>query len=101
VPAPHQVPPLVLLEALAAGLPVVSADAPAIRELAPSDAAGMFITPGEIQSLATAICNHFEHAGPGILRASGIRQRMQAEPTPADEAAAYVELFQRLLAVKR
>jgi len=97
-PAAHLVPPLALLEALAAGLPVVSADAPAIRELAPAEAEGMFVPAGEIQSLAGAISNHFEHPGPGIVRASAIRQQMQAQPTPADEAAAYTELFQRLRA---
>jgi glycosyltransferase involved in cell wall biosynthesis len=96
VPAPHQVPPLALVESLAAGLPVISTDAPAIRDLVPSDADGMFVAAGEIQSLASAISNQFEHPGPGILRASVIRQHLQAQPTPTDEAAAYAELFERL-----
>lgn len=97
-PAPHQVPPLALLEALSAGLPVISADAPAIRALSPADAsAGMFVAPGDVHGLATAISEHLEHPGPGILLASVIRQLMQSQPTPADEAAVYAELFQRLV----
>lgn len=95
-PAPHAVPPLALQQALAAGLPVVAADSPALQRLAGPDTTGMFVPPGDIKALADAISSHFDHPAAGIVRASAIRQQFQSGPTPADEAAAYVEVFDRL-----
>jgi glycosyltransferase involved in cell wall biosynthesis len=95
-PAPHRVPPLALLEALASGLPVACAPTAALIGLVGAEASGMFFPSGDIQNLAAKISEHFEHPAAGILRASTIRQQLQQAPTPADEAAAYVDLFQRL-----
>ncbi|HZN36917.1 MAG TPA: glycosyltransferase, partial [Pirellulaceae bacterium] len=94
-PAPQVVPPLALLEALAAGLPVLAADSPALRGLAAAHADAMLFPPGDVQRLAAAICDQFEHPAAGILRGSAIRQQLHAAGTPADEAAAYREVLSR------
>jgi glycosyltransferase involved in cell wall biosynthesis len=91
-PAPHTVPPLALLEALAAGLPVLAADGPAIRAL-PGVEPAMFFPAGDVKALGEAIIGQFEHPAAGIVRASAIRLLMQAAPTPADEAAAYADVL--------
>ncbi len=91
-PAPHVVPPLALLEAMAAALPVLAADAPAIRAL-PGVESAMLFPVGDAKALGEAICQQFEHPAAGIVRASAIRQLVQAAPTPADEAAAYSEVL--------
>jgi glycosyltransferase involved in cell wall biosynthesis len=94
-PAPHTVPPIALLEALAAGLPVLAADAPAIRGLVGAEAPGMLLPVGDVKALGEAISQHFEHPAAGIVRASAIRQLMLSSPTPADEAAAYAEVLRQ------
>jgi glycosyltransferase involved in cell wall biosynthesis len=95
-PAPQAVPPLALLAALAAGLPAIAADSPATRALVGGEAAAMFYPPGDVKAMAAAIAQHFDQPAAGILRASAIRQEMQAAPTPSDEAAAYVKVFRSL-----
>jgi glycosyltransferase involved in cell wall biosynthesis len=93
-PAPHTAPPLALLEALAAGLPVLAADAPAIRSLQGVEPAMLF-PPGDAKAIGEAICQHLAHPAAGIVRASAIRQLLQAAPTPADEAAAYANVLRQ------
>jgi glycosyltransferase involved in cell wall biosynthesis len=46
---------IVLLEAMAAGLPVVASDVPACRELLGAGAYGMLVTPGDPSAMATAV----------------------------------------------
>lgn len=47
--------PVVLIEAMASGLPVVSGDLPAIRELVEHDVNGILVPPDDPQSLAAAL----------------------------------------------
>lgn len=47
--------PVVLMEAMASGLPVVSGDLPTIRELIVDDSCGVLVTPGDPRALAREI----------------------------------------------
>jgi len=47
--------PVVLMEAMSAGVPVVSGDLPAIRELVEQDVTGTLVRPGDIQALADTL----------------------------------------------
>jgi glycosyltransferase involved in cell wall biosynthesis len=47
---------IVLIEAMAAGLPVVASDVPACREVLGAGAAGLLVPPGDPAPLARAIC---------------------------------------------
>jgi glycosyltransferase involved in cell wall biosynthesis len=47
---------IALIEAMAAGLPVVASDVPACREVLADGAAGLLVPPGDDARLAQAIC---------------------------------------------
>lgn len=47
--------PVVLMEAMAAGVPVIAGDLPAIRELVANDSTGLLVPPADRQSLTDAI----------------------------------------------
>ncbi|MDB4793679.1 glycosyltransferase [Methylacidiphilales bacterium] len=67
----------VLLEALAAGLPVVASDVPACRELLAAGRYGMLVSPGDPAALAKAIVQALRHP----------------TPTTPEEAMAYANSF--------
>ena len=48
--------PVALMEAMALGIPVVSGDLPAIRELIEHRVSGLLVSPGDDIGLAEAIC---------------------------------------------
>jgi glycosyltransferase involved in cell wall biosynthesis len=96
VPAVQPATALAVVQALAAGVPLIAAEAPALRELAGEDSAGMFYPVEDIKALADAISQQFDHPGVGIVRAAAIRQHLQSAPPPAAEATSFVELFHRL-----
>jgi glycosyltransferase involved in cell wall biosynthesis len=96
VPAAHTVPPLAMLEAQAAGLPVVAADAPALRGHVTADQTGLLYPPGDIKALAAAVLQLIEQPAAGVIYGATARQTAQSSPTPQNEAAEYVALFERL-----
>src|SRR4029077_7263142 len=53
--------PMVVLEAMAAGVPVLSADVGGIRDLLDGSEFGMLFTPTEPDSIRTAITHALEH----------------------------------------
>lgn len=97
VPAPHLAPPLVMLQAQAAGLPMVAADSPgARRHVAPGES-GLLHPPGDIKALAYAVIELMENPARAIEYGAAGRNAALAVPTPADEAAQYVTLIERQL----
>jgi glycosyltransferase involved in cell wall biosynthesis len=63
--------PNVLVEAMALGVPVVSSDLPALRELITNDVDGLLVPEGDVKRLADAIRR--------LLDEPGLRQRLGAE----------------------
>lgn len=49
--------PVVLMEAMASGLVVVSGDLPTIRELVAHERTGMMVQPGSVEQLSAAMCS--------------------------------------------
>ncbi len=93
VPAPYASPPQVLLQAQAQGLPVIAADAPAVRERIAHEQTGLLYAAGDIKALADAVCSLVERPGSAITYGSAARAAAQLWPTPKDEAQAYVDLI--------
>jgi glycosyltransferase involved in cell wall biosynthesis len=96
VPGEHTMPPLAMLQAMAAGLPVVAADAPAIRECLVHDQTGLLHPRGEFKAIAELVLQLFDQPGKAITLGAAARAHIQTLPTPSDEAAAYISLLRRL-----
>jgi len=96
VPALHSVPPLAMLEAQAAGLPVVAADSLALHRHMAHQSTGLFYPAGDFKALAAAVLQLIEQPAVGVALGTAARQAAQSSPTPVDEAAAYTALLERL-----
>ncbi len=87
--------PLVLQEALRAGLPVVASDVGGVRDLT-GDTAALLVPPGDPAALAAAVL--------GVLDAPGLASRLGAAaaaraatlPTEADAVAAAIAVYEEL-----
>lgn len=91
VPACHQVAPVVLHDALAAGLPAVVAEESCCRQLVADRPASHVFPQGDIQALATAVLQACEQPSGG-----GSAPPTAAVRTSAEEAAEYLALLDRL-----
>ena len=93
-PAPHAAPPLALLEAVAAGLPVIAADASQL----PWSAAisGLFYPEGDFKTLAAHVLQLLDNPAMAVSLGAQGRAQAQSSPTPASEAAEYGKLLARL-----
>jgi glycosyltransferase involved in cell wall biosynthesis len=96
VPAQHTMPPLAMLEAQAAGLPVIAADSLAVHRHVAHQKTGLLYSAGDFKALAAAVLQVIEQPALGVSFGAGARQLAQSLPTPADEAAEYVALLKRL-----
>lgn len=83
----------VLLEAMAAGCPVVTTDIPANREVVVDGASGLLVPPGDPAALAAAMRRLLEEPALAARLAEGGRARVEARFTLRAVARRYVELF--------
>jgi glycosyltransferase involved in cell wall biosynthesis len=95
VPGVHVAPPLALLEAQAAGLPVIAADTLATRARIVHEQTGLLYLPGDFKALAAAALQLVERPGDAVAYGAEAREAIQGCPTPENEAADYVALFER------
>jgi glycosyltransferase involved in cell wall biosynthesis len=96
VPGEHTVPPLALLNAMAAGLPVIAADTPAAREVIAHERTGLLYPSGDFKALAELVKQLFDQPAAAIALGAAAREQAQSLPTPADEVAEYVGLIRSL-----
>jgi glycosyltransferase involved in cell wall biosynthesis len=96
VPGAHVVPPLTMLQAMAAGLPVVVADTAATREVVTHERTGLLYPPGDFKAIAALVQQLLEQPAAAVALGAAARQQAQTLPTPADDAAEYVSLIRTL-----
>jgi glycosyltransferase involved in cell wall biosynthesis len=97
-PAAHLTPPLVMLQAQAAGLPVIAADAAAIRPHIRHQKTGLLFPAGDFKALAAAVLELMEHRATAVRYGAAGRAAAQAATPPHQEAQAYVDLLKQTLA---
>jgi glycosyltransferase involved in cell wall biosynthesis len=73
---PTAMSPLKLFEYMAAGLPIVATDLPAVREVLSDGDNALLVPPGDARALALTLRRILEHAG--LARALGDRARRNA-----------------------
>ncbi len=71
--------PVVLMEAMAAGVPVVSGDLPALRELVQPGVTGLLVPPGDADALADCLAGLLADPEQRAVLAAGGRRRVTEE----------------------
>lgn len=89
--------PLVTLEAMAAGLPVVGNDVQGIRDSVSHEVDGLLTVPGDPASMASQIARLIDDAGLGRTLAAAGRDKARSRDW-ASIAARHCELYRSLLA---
>lgn len=87
-----------LLEALAAGLPVLAADTPAHRELIVAGETGLLFPVGDTHAMARGALRLLEDAALAAALGSAARQRAAEQFPLAEAAARWGELYHRAAA---
>lgn len=87
---------VVLLEAMAAGVPIVASDLDGYRRVARPDREGVLVAPGDVQALATALGDVLDHPDLAAKLAAAGRERAACFSMDA-LAGRYLELYEALL----
>jgi glycosyltransferase involved in cell wall biosynthesis len=88
--------PNVLLESLAAGVPVVATDVGGTREVLAHGKHGKLVAPDRAEDLATAILDNLDHDPERHHRTAAAKQWIAENFTFERQAAAYTRLFSSL-----
>jgi len=99
-PSPCDAPPLALLAALAAGLPVVAADSPALREVVEPNQNGLLVPAGDPRALAARIEGLLASPAEGVRLGANGRDAMRCIATSSAMAARYSDLVTQVLRTK-
>jgi glycosyltransferase involved in cell wall biosynthesis len=89
--------PLSVLEAMAAGVPVVATDIPGTREAVEHDVTGLLVPPRDAEALATAIGRVFGDAASSAARVARARERARREFSAEVVVARVTTLYASLL----
>jgi glycosyltransferase involved in cell wall biosynthesis len=98
LPGQHSLVPIALLEAQAAGVPAIAADSASVRQHVAHGQTGLLYPLGDFKALAAAILNLMENPEMAAAYGAAARAAITAGPAPADEAADYLALIERLRA---
>jgi glycosyltransferase involved in cell wall biosynthesis len=91
---------LSLLEAMAAGLPVVASDIPANRAVVEDKVTGLIVQPREPAAITAALRRILEHPDMGRQLGQAARGRVAAEFSLEQTARQHLELFESLTAIQ-
>ncbi|MBN1476486.1 glycosyltransferase [Candidatus Sumerlaeota bacterium] len=92
--------PITLLEAMAAGLPCVSADVGGCRDLVRPGETGWLVPPRDAEALAGAVCEALERGDEARRRAEAARALVLERHTIGRCAQAHADLYEKLLREK-
>ena len=88
---------LSLLEAMAAGLPIIATDIPGNRKLVEHQKHALLVPPREAGALATAIQRLLQDPALGVALGNAARQRAREEFSLTRMAELHLELFNKLI----
>ena len=91
---------IALLEAMAAGVPVVASDIPGNRAVVEHERHGLLAPYGDADALAQAISRIFEYRHLARKLAVAARSRVEQDFSIGRTAREHVELFSRLIAAR-
>lgn len=95
-PSLYEAQPVALLEAMAAGLPIVASAIPAIQQIARHDKEALLVPPGDAMRLADAIIKLVTEKEYSLALAYAARMRVQKEYSIASTIEAYENLYKKL-----
>lgn len=90
--------PLAVLEAMAAGLPIVATRLPGVEDVAPEGVVAWYSNPGDQEALAAAMSQ--AALSPDLAALGETARALAAKHSTADMWKQYQELFESLLRVK-
>ena len=90
--------PLVMLEAMACGVPVVGSDVGGIPEVVRDEETGVIVPPGDVEALAQALDRLLSDADLRAAMGARARETIEREHTLEGAARSYVELYEGALA---
>jgi len=93
LPSREEGPSLALLEAMAAGLPIVATDIPGTRELVTDGQHGLLVPGQDIDALSAAILRLLDAPKLALELGAAARARAQAQFSLAQTADAHLKLF--------
>ena len=85
--------PVVLMEAMASGKPVIATRITGVPELVEDGESGFLVAPGDTQALADALVRLHENRDQAPVMGAAGRRRVSAEFDIAQEAARLAKLF--------
>ena len=93
VAAAFLTPPMVMLQAQAAGLPIIAAESEAVGHNVRHQQTGGIYPAGDFKALAAAVLELMENPAAAVTYGAAGRAAAQAASTPQLEAQAYVDLI--------
>lgn len=97
LPSYYEGMPLTLLEAMAAGLPVIATAVGGVPDVVSPSETGLLVKPGDVAGLAAAIVWMGNHPREASLMGEKGRTTVEAHFSSASMAAAYLEIYQALV----
>ena len=97
LPSYYEGVPLTLLEAMAAGLPVIATAVGGVPDVVSPSETGLLVKPGDVAGLAAAIVWMGSHPREASLMGEKARMTVEAHFSSASMAAAYLELYRALV----
>jgi len=88
---------LAILEAMAAGKPVVATDAGGVRDVVSHGETGLLVPPGNSRALAEAVLRLASDPAEGARLAANARRRVQSEFSLRAMLERYASLYRSLL----